>query len=403
MTAFEAFRSALDALRQNRVRALLTTLGVIIGVMSVILLIALGEAAQNYVEQEFAELGSNILIVTPGKQETTGIVPIVAGSLNPLSHADARAIERKVSGHEGVASLVIGAGYIQFGDRRRNTTIGGVTEDFDEVRRIRPQVGRPIERSDIEKNARVCIIGTRVKQELFGDAPALHQRVTINRMKHTVIGILEPRGMTLGLNLDDIVLVALPSAQQMFYGGEDRLFEILVAARSKDDVPHVAEQVRRVLIAEHGGVEDFTITDQDGMLGTFGKIFDALRVMLAGIAAISLLVGGIGIMNIMLVSVQERTREVGIRKAVGARNADILRQFLIESVLLSLVGGAIGVGLAYLGTIAMGILYPIFPVTLSLWSIATAFLFSMAVGVFFGVYPAAKAAEVDPVEALRYE
>ena len=179
------------------------------------------------------------------------------------------------------------------------------------------------------------MIGTQVKRDIFGSKPALHEKISINQSKHVIVGILEERGQMLGINLDDIVIVPLPSGQQMFYGGEDTCFEINVAAKSPEDIDLASESIRQILIAAHDYTEDFTIVDQDGILASFGKILDALRMMLAGIAAISLLVGGIGIMNIMLVSVRERTREVGIRKAVGARRTDIALQFLIEAVTLA--------------------------------------------------------------------
>ncbi|HOZ47451.1 MAG TPA: ABC transporter permease [Candidatus Hydrogenedentes bacterium] len=395
--------TALRSLAQNKVRSFLTTLGVIIGVMSVILLVSLGEGAQAYIENEFAGMGSNVLIITPGKQETSGMFPISAGSFHRLTYRDACEIERKASGISGITSNVFGAGYVQYGDRRRDTLIIGVTEDFDDVRQLYAQIGRFIDETDIERKNRVCVIGTKVKEELFGNKNALHEKISVNRSKHLVVGIMEQKGMMLGINLDDIVIIPLPSAQDMFQGGEDYVMEILCSARTPDDIKPASASIREVLTAAHDNTEDFTITDQDGMLGTFSKIFDALRFMLAGIACISLLVGGIGIMNIMLVSVRERTREVGIRKAVGATRRDIGGQFLIEAVTLSLLGGVIGILLGWVGTAVTRLMYPTLPVFLSGWSVATAFTFSLSVGVFFGVYPAFKASGVDPVEALRYE
>jgi len=403
MSPLESISTALVSLAQNKVRAFLTMLGVIIGVMSVILLVALGEGAQAYIENEFAGMGSNILIINPGKQETTGMIPVVGGAFHKLTYENAREIKRKGVGISGVAANVIGAGYIQRADRRRDVLIIGCTEDLDEVRKLNVQIGRFIDANDIEKNNRICVIGTKVKDELFGNSPALHQKLSINRAKHRIVGILEKKGMMLGINLDDIVLIPLTSAQQMFQGGEDFLMEILVTARSPEDIKPATESIRAILTAAHDYTEDFTITDQDGMMGTFSKIFDALRFMLAGIACISLLVGGIGIMNIMLVSVRERIREVGIRKAVGATRKDIGLQFLIEAMTLSVIGGMFGIFLAWIGTGVVRWLYPSLPVHLSAWSVTMAFTFSLSVGVFFGVYPALKAAGVDPVEALRYE
>jgi putative ABC transport system permease protein len=401
MNALEHIMTALASIAQNKVRAVLTTLGVIIGVMSVILLIALGESAQAYVEREFAVMGSNVIIVTPGKQETTGMFPITAGSHRKLTYDMARAVKRRAVGITGVAANSIGLASVRYLNRQRHVLLIGTTPDFENVRQLYTQIGRFINEQDIDRNNRVCIIGTTIKRELFGDGRALYQKVSINGAKHVVVGILEERGMALGIDLGDIIIVPLPSAQQMF--NKDELMEILIGARSQEDIPRAIESVRSIIRAAQDNVEDFTITDQDGMLATFTRIFDMLRLMLVGIASISLLVGGIGIMNIMLVSVRERTREVGVRKAVGARRSDIALQFLIESVTLSVLGGCIGIALGALGAFVLHTLYPSLPIGISMWSALTAFSFSMAVGIFFGVYPAVKAASVDPVIALRYE
>lgn len=403
MGPFDYLGIALDSIGQNKVRSLLTMLGVIIGVMSVILLISLGEGAQAYIQREFAGMGSNILLITPGKQETSGMMPIIAGSFRKLTYENAKEIGRRAQGVRAVAPVVIGAGSVQYGERRRNTMVIASTEAFEKVRNLHAQVGRFISDQDIEKNNKVCVIGVKVKQELFGTDNPLNKSVNINRTKHTVVGVLEPRGMMLGLNIDDLVVVPLRSGQLMFYGGEDRLFQIVVGAKSPDDVKVATESVREILKAAHDYVEDFTITDQTSILATFSQIFVAMRVMLAGIAGISLLVGGIGIMNIMLVSVRERTREVGVRKAVGATRHDIGMQFVIESITLSSLGGSIGIALGFLGTFIIRSIYPPLPVYTSSWAVVLAFFFSMAVGVFFGAYPAVKASGVDPVEALRYE
>jgi len=403
MQPTEYILTALRSILQNKVRSVLTTLGVIIGVMSVILLVAFGESAQAYVEKEFAIMGSNVLIVTPGKQQTTGLIPITAGSHKKLTSRIAETIKRKGEGVTGVAANSVGLASVKYGNRQRNVLCIGTTPDFDTIRQLFTQIGRFIQQEDVDKNKKVCIIGTTLKRELFGNGQALYQTVTVNGTKHMIIGIFEERGMALGIDLGDLIVIPLPSALQMFKGGEDELWEILVGVRSKEDLDRSSESVEHIIKASLDGSDDFTITDQDGMLQTFDRIFGMLRVMLVGIASISLLVGGIGIMNIMLVSVRERTREVGIRKAVGARRADIGWQFLIESVTLSLLGGFMGIALGAAGTLAIQIAYPTLPIGISLWSTMLAFLFSLSVGVFFGVYPALKAASVDPVEALRYE
>jgi len=404
MNLVECIFTALHSLAQNKVRAFLTTLGVIIGVMSVILLIALGEAAQAYIEDQFSDMGSNVLIISPGKQETTSdMVVVTAGSFRKLTHENAKEIKRKAFGITGVSANVLGAAKIRYGERQRDCLVIGVTSDFDEIRQLSTPVGRFINEQDVEKNNRVCVIGTDIRRELFGNGPVLHEKIAVNRRKHMIIGVLEERGMVLGINLDNIVIIPLPSGQQMFHRGEDQCFEVICSSRSPDDIGPATESIREILTAAHDYTEDFTITDQDGLIGSFQKIFDVLRFMLAGIACISLLVGGIGIMNIMLVSVRERTREVGIRKAVGAKRKDIGLQFLIEAVTLSVFGGMVGVVIAWASTVVVGQIYPSLPIHISTWSVLTAFTFSLSVGVFFGVYPAFKAAGVDPVEALRYE
>jgi putative ABC transport system permease protein len=403
MSPLEHLLTALRSIAQNKVRAFLTTLGVIIGVMSVIMLVAFGESAQAYVSREFAIMGSNVLIVTPGRQETTGLIPITAGSHRKLTYETAKAIKRKASGITGVCGNSVGLAGVKFHNRQRHVMCIGTTPDFDNIRELYTQIGRFLTEEDIANNKKVCIIGTTLKKELFGNDRALNETVTVNGTKHMIVGILEERGMALGIDLGDLIIIPLPSAQQMFKNGEDELWEILVGVRSKEDLPRAKESVSKIVSAAHDNNDDFTVTDQDGMLQTFDRIFGMLRIMLVGIASISLLVGGIGIMNIMLVSVRERTREVGIRKAIGARRADIALQFLIESVTLSLLGGVIGISLGAAGTFAIRVAYPTLPIGISLWSTALAFLFSMTVGVFFGVYPAYKAASVDPVEALRYE
>lgn len=403
MSFLECLRAALHSLDSNKGRAVLTTLGVVIGVMSVLLLIAFGEGAQAFIEDEFATLGSNIMLVNPGKQETVGLVPVSIGSMNKLTYQDSVKLKQRLRGVRGVAPYVLGAGTVQYGDRRRDTTILGVTSDFAPVRQGFPQLGRFIEQRDVERSTRVCVLGTLVARELFGNEQPLNQRVTINRVKHTVVGVMELKGQSLGLNLDDLVFIPLPSGQQMFHGGEDELFEIVIATVAKDALPYTRERVRTILTAAHDGVEDFTITEQGQILQTVGRVFLALRMMLIGIASIALIVGGIGIMNIMLVTVRERTKEVGVRKAVGARRRDIGLQFLVESATLSAFGGGVGVFAGWLVTVAAGAVYPEFPLRISPWAVATSFVFSLVVGVFFGVYPAMKAAAVDPVEALRYE
>ncbi len=403
MSWFEYIRVALDTVVENKVRSFLTMIGVTIGVLAVILLVALGEGAQAYVAKEFADMGTNLLIITPGKQETSGMMPIIAGSFRKLTYENAKEIQRNAVGVKDVSPEVLGAGSVKYQDRERDTMILAVTPALERIRDVHVDIGRFLDEKDIEKNNKVCVLGAGLRDELFGNANPLGERVSINRSRHLVIGVMERKGVTLGIDADSIALVPLLSGQQMFYGGEDELYQIVVQANGPDDTKMATESMKKILIAAHDYTEDFTILDQTSMLATLDKIFMALKVMLSGIASISLLVGGIGIMNIMLVSVRERTREVGIRKSVGATRRDIGLQFAIEAITLSCIGGVVGILLAYAGTWTMRQFYPSFPIEASMWSIIVAFAFSATVGIFFGAYPAIKAASVDPVEALRYE
>jgi len=401
MNPFEFITVALDALRTNRLRSALTMLGVIIGVAAVILLVSLGEGTKNYVEEQFAGLGANILIVTPGKVETRGGPPVIGAARHKLTLDDSRILEKKGSLFGGVAPVVLGAAEVRLGSRSRNVTVLGVTQDFSSVRNIHVEVGSFVTDSDVEAKRRVCMLGRTVKRELFGNTNALGQVVKIAGARFRVTGVMERKGVSLGFDIDDIVFIPVRTAMDIF--DTDALIEILISVRNKNDIDSGRELARSILYKNHNRHEDFTITNQAAMLSSLFTILDTLTYVLGGIAAISLLVGGIGIMNIMLVTVKERTNEIGIRKAVGARNRDILLQFLLESTTLSASGGFCGVLVGTLGAGAIRVLVPKLPVAIPPWAVILAFTFSVFVGIFFGVYPARKAAALHPIEALRYE
>ncbi len=392
---------ALDALRANKVRAALTMLGVIIGVASVILLTSIGDGARVYLQEQFAGLGTNLVLITPGKTETNGGRPqIGVSTVHRLSFEDAQAVEREGRSVKGVTGIVIGAGTVKYFNRSRNSTVIGASENFQEVRGLHVNVGSFFSADDVSAKRRVCVIGRTVLREVFGDENPLGKRLDIDGTKFRVIGIMERRGRSLGFDIDDLVFVPVRSGMDLF--NVEGLTEIIVQSRSAEEVPEVISQASDILKRRHRA-DDFTAISQGEILSTFNLIASAMTTLLLAIASISLLVGGIGIMNIMLVSVRERTREIGTRMAVGATRRAIRAQFLIEAVALSGAGGAIGLAVGVGTALLVKVAAPSLPILISPWILIVAVGFSLAVGVFFGVYPAYKASQLDPIEALRYE
>jgi putative ABC transport system permease protein len=402
MDVREAFALALEMLAANRVRTALTMLGVVIGVAAIILLVSLGEGATAYITRELTGLGTNLLIITPGKTQTSGgFHPPIAGAVRKLTYEDAVALRRRATLLTDAVPVVLGTGKIRYQGASRDTSVIGITPEFQRVRNLYVEIGQFVSEEDVEGRRRVVVLGRTVKRELFGEENPLGQFVTLADSRYRVIGIMERKGMSLGFDIDDLVFIPVKSAQDLF--DTDRLFEILASVRSPDEIDRATQQVKDILIRRHGNREDFTLTSQGAILSAFTSILKILTAVLGGIAGISLLVGGIGIMNIMLVSVRERTREIGIRKAVGARRRDILGQFLLESVVMSSLGGGLGIAVGVGGAKSLSLFFTYLPTQVSPWAVLMAFGFSAAVGIFFGVYPARRAALLDPIQALRYE
>jgi len=401
MSLFESIRLAIEALLSNKGRSALTMLGVIIGVLAVISLVAIGEGAKAYVTKELMGIGSNLMVVTPGKSKTSGGPPIEgANSAKKLTYEDSEFLARRASSLKNVAPIVLGTGKVKYENRSRDTTVLGVTYEFQQVRNLHVEIGSFVNSDDVEARRRVCVLGRLVKQELFGESNPLGKMVKINDVSFRVVGIMEKKGVTFGFNIDDLVFIPIKTAQELY--DTDKIYEILAAAASEKEVDEAKRQITQLLTKRHRE-EDFTITTQAAMLETMNSILTTLTWVLGAIAGISLVVGGIGIMNIMLVSVTERIREIGIRKAVGAKRRDILSQFLVESITISSVGGLLGVLLGIGLARGLSFSFPALPVQISLWSVLLALSFSVCVGVFFGVYPARKASKLDPIVALRHE
>jgi putative ABC transport system permease protein len=390
----EAFRVALEALRANRLRSALTMLGVVIGVAAVVTLVALGSGAKQEVEQQVEGLGSNIIIVVPGRFEF-GSAP----SVSRLTLEDVDLLGRVVGDRDRVAVSVASGETVSVGRREAFITVNGVNESVPNVFNRPLARGEYISASDVDTRRRVVVLGDTVVGRLFGDVEPLGRQVSIAGVRFRVIGVFAPVGSTFGVDRDAEVHIPVTAAQRLF--GVDRIDGLAVKAPTADSVEELQPRLVAALRERYEG-EEFSAVTQTQILGTIGRILGLLTAVLAAIAAISLLVGGVGVSNIMLVSVRERTREIGLRKALGARQRDVLLQFLIEAVLLCVVGGVMGIALGVGGSLLVGALSPL-PAVIAWWSPVLAFAVSAAVGIFFGVAPARRAGRLDPVVALRTE
>ncbi len=400
MNFTESFRIAIRAVFANKVRSALTMLGVIIGVAAVILLVAIGTGVQGEVTSTVEGLGSNLLFIFPGKQSTTGggssFGPGMSGG-KPFSLSDAQYLRTRLQLIDAVVPVASGAGNARYQNRNDYATLSGTTDQGTLVVSATLGAGRFFNRSENDAASRVGVIGYTVKTSLFpnGEDP-LGRVITINGQRFTVIGWYTKVGGGLSGDQDNVIRVPISALESLT--GNSRVPIMLVKVTNTSDIDLVRAQIKRVLAPKFS--DQITVMSQDQTLGIFNQLLGTLTVMLAGIAGISLLVGGIGIMNIMLVSVSERTREIGIRKAVGARTYDILSQFVIEAMMLSVLGGVFGIAVGAGGAFALSGLVP---TTVTPWAVAIAFFFSAGVGIFFGVYPAWKASKLDPIVALRYE
>jgi putative ABC transport system permease protein len=390
----EAVRLAWEALQANKLRSGLTMLGVVIGVTSVVLLVAIGSGARNEVTLGIESLGSNILFVAPG-DFSFGSQP----ALSRLTLDDVRRVGDAVGDPRRVAATVASGELARVGPRRAQVNLNGTNETIPFVFDRTVARGTFFSEADVAARRRVAVLGADPAETLFPDRDPLGRFVTIGGVRFRVIGVLTRVGTTLGVDRNQEAFIPVTAAQRLF--GVSRVDGIAVKAVSPQDIPAEQQVVREVVSRAHPE-QDFQVLTQEDILGVVGRVLSILTIVLASIAGISLLVGGVGVMNIMLVSVSERTREIGLRKAVGARTRDVLRQFLLEAVALTVSGGAVGILLGIVIALVVGRLSPV-PAAITGWSVALAFGVSVAVGVFFGVYPARKAARMEPLAALRYE
>ena len=410
MNFLAAFRSALRALAANTLRSVLTMLGIIIGVAAVITMIAVGQGATDRVKEQMKGLGSNIMLVLPGGV-TTGGVRLGAATGQALTEEDALAIAKDIPEVQIAAPSMRTGAQVVAGNSNWSTSVLGTTNDYLEGREWALASGRGFEAAELQGSAKVAIIGQTVAQQLFGDADPLEQVIRVKKVPMTIIGVLEKKGQnSLGQDQDDTLIVPISTYRNRIQGGSGgkvkRVGVINVKVKEGQDMKLAEEGIKDLLrqrLKVQPGTEDpFSIRNLTEILQAQEASSRIMTLLLAAVAGISLIIGGIGIMNIMLVSVTERTREIGLRMAVGARGKDILAQFLIEAVTLSVIGGAIGVLLGAGATWAVGY-FADWQVSMTASSILLATLFSAVVGVFFGFYPARRASKLLPIQALRYE
>ncbi|SHI36603.1 putative ABC transport system permease protein [Anaerovibrio lipolyticus DSM 3074] len=396
---------AFTALLANKMRSLLTMLGIIIGVGAVIAMVSVGMGVKSDVVNSISSLGSNMLIVSPGSTNRGGVRG-AAGSRTNLKYDDAKAIKEKIKNIDFVSPSVSRSYQIVYGNQNWNSSVMGVTPEYMSIRSLEVSTGSFVSESDNNKRNRVAVIGSTVATNLFGTTNPVGQNIRVNNQPFKVIGVLESKGQSsMGQDQDDVVIVPLTTAMERLMA-MDYVSSVNIQVSDANKMDQVQEDIEVLLRQRHkiiGGKEDdFNVRNMTSLMETMSQTTTMLTILLGSIAGISLVVGGIGIMNIMMVSVTERTREIGIRKALGATFQNIMMQFLIESVVIGVIGGIIGIGMGCGLSMLVG-KFGNFTTVITPLPVLVSFSFSVGIGLFFGIYPARKAAKLDPIEALRYE
>jgi putative ABC transport system permease protein len=400
------FRIAIRALVRNKLRAFLTMLGIIIGVASVIAMLAIGEGSKANIRKEMSSMGTNMVMVMPNFQRRGG-VSLGASSSMALKYSDVEAIRNEDVSVSGASPEVRASGQVIYSNQNTQTTIYGVTEEYLKIRKLDIQSGRIFNSTELKGMSKVCILGQTVVKNLFGaGADPVGLSIRIQKLPFLVIGVLKDKGESgMGQDQDDLILAPYTTVQRRL-AAIDYINGIYASATTEEKsakaIVEITETLRRTHKLKESAENDFRVMSQSELIATVSSITEMLTILLGAIAGISLLVGGIGIMNIMFVSVTERTREIGLRMSIGGRGKDILKQFLVESILLSILGGSVGVIFGYIIARGAGSLMKIVPI-IQVQTVVLAFTVCFAIGVFFGWYPARKAANLNPIDALRYE
>ena len=399
MNLTDTIRFAKGSLTSARKRSLLMIIAMSIGVAAVVILTALGEGARLYVINQFSSLGTNLVIVFPGRSETAGISPgmLIGQTPRDLVLGDALAVLRS-SAVRRMAPVAVGAALASNGPLNRDVVVLGSTSELLAIRHMTMALGQFLPEGPADAASPVVVIGSKVKQELFGVENAVGAWLRLGDRRFRVIGILSSQGESMGMNTDELVIIPVASAHMLF--NTQNLLRILVEAKSRDDIERARKETEEILFKQHGGERDVTVVTQDAVVATFDRILRTLTMAIGGIAAVSLAVAGVLIMNVMLIAVSQRTQEIGLLKALGAPPVLIRRLFFAEAVLLSLVGSVIGLVLGQIGSFVIGQIYPTLPVAAPWWAIIAAFTTALGAGVLFSVWPARRAAQLDPVMAL---